>query len=54
MTKAWGQYTLTVTEIATGKVVFRTEYQNMSGHAMMDEQRHYRLMYNAKEYRIDW
>ena len=49
----WGRYTLTVTEIATGKVVLVREYENMSGTAMQDEAYHYRREYGPG-YKIDW
>ena len=48
-------FTLTVTEIATGKVVHIEEYKNFSNTAMMDEQKHLHLTkYPRASYRIDW
>ena len=50
----WCTYTLTITENKTGKVVFKQEYKDMSGHAMMDETKFYRSQYPATKYTIDW
>lgn len=54
MSYEWGRYTLTVTDLRTQKVVLKTEYEGMSGHAMMDETFSLRLRYPSKNYRIDW
>jgi hypothetical protein len=49
------RYTLTVTEIATGIVVFQDEYIGFSGSEMMDEQKSlHRRLYPRDIYRIDW
>lgn len=50
----WGFYTLTVTEIQTGKVVHKESYSGMSGTAMMDEAKYFRKKYPAEKYDIDW
>ena len=54
MSREWGHYTLTVTDLRTQEVVFKHEYKGMSGHAMMDESFSLRLQYPSKHYRIDW
>ncbi len=48
------RYTLTITEIATGIVVFMHEYIGYSGNAMMDEQKSLYRQYSRDKYRIDW
>lgn len=48
-------FILTVTEIATGKVVHTEEYKGYSNTEMMDEQKHlYRTKWARDKYRIDW
>lgn len=54
MTKTIGQYTLTITDNETGKVVHKESYKGMSGTAMMDEAKYYRRQYPATKYTIDW
>ena len=54
MSREWGRYTLTVTDLRTQEVVFKDEYKAMSGHAMMDETFSLRRQYPSKHYRIDW
>jgi hypothetical protein len=47
-------YLLTITEIATGLIVYEHEYKGYSGNAMMDEQKSLYRQYPREKYRIDW
>lgn len=48
-------FTLTVTEIATGKVVHTEVYKGYSNTEMMDEQKHlYQFYWPRDKYKIDW
>lgn len=48
-------FTLTVTEILTGKVVFTEVYKGYSNTEMMDEMKElYRTQWPRDKYRIDW
>jgi len=54
MTYRWGEYILVITDNESGKVVYTKRYENMSGTAMMDEQKFFRRDYPMPKYRIEW
>lgn len=48
-------FTLTITEILTGKIVHSEVYTNTSNTSMMDTMKHlYRTLWPRDKYRIDW